>query len=160
MKEQFKQIPDFPKYEISNLGRVKSLYTGKFMSLNLRDGYYGVVLTKTENGIRKQWRKSIHRLVAESFIPNPENLPCINHKDENKLNNNIENLEWCSHQYNNTYNGRAKKIGEKLKGKVPWNKGKTNIFSKDSLEKISKAMKGKPFRGNQYVKINYARVAQ
>ena len=48
--------------------------------------------------------KHVHRLIALTFIPNPNNLPCINHKDENKLNNNVENLEWCTHEYNMNYN--------------------------------------------------------
>lgn len=47
--------------------------------------------------------KSVHRLVAEAFIPNPDNLPEVNHKDENGLNNSVDNLEWCSHQYNIEY---------------------------------------------------------
>ena len=58
---------------------------------------------------------SIHRLVAETFIPNPNNYYCVNHKDENPLNNNVKNLEWCSINYNCNYGNRNKKISEKLK---------------------------------------------
>ena len=63
------------------------------------NGYYGVCLMV--NGIGKYI--PIHRLLAITFIPNPDNLPCINHKDENKLNNNISNLEWCTPSYNTCY---------------------------------------------------------
>lgn len=52
---------------------------------------------------RTKRKYQLHRLVAETFIPNPENLPCVNHKDENKLNNCVDNLEWCTYQYNNNY---------------------------------------------------------
>ena len=60
----------------------------------------------------------VHRFIAECFIPNPENLPCINHKDENKTNNHVNNLEWCNHKYNNNYGTSKKRIGEKLSKKV------------------------------------------
>ena len=63
-------------------------------------------------------RYFIHRLVAQAFIPNPNNLPEINHKDENPLNNNVDNLEWCTHQYNSNYGKRPKKIGEKHSKRV------------------------------------------
>lgn len=117
MEEIWKDIKGYEGYyQVSNLGRVKSVarviqrkskpYTVKEKILKARpdkDGYRYLVLcvnckTKTT---------SIHRLVAQTFIPNPDNLPCINHKDENPANNNVENLEWCTYSYNNTYNDLA-----------------------------------------------------
>jgi hypothetical protein len=65
----------------------------------LPKGYLRLGLCK--NGKIKYY--SIHRLVAEAFIPNPNNYPCVNHKDENVQNNNVENLEWCTHKQNNNY---------------------------------------------------------
>lgn len=101
-------------YQVSNLGRVRSvdrIVKGVFGSIQHKKsvilapamnaaGYYFVVLTKNAKG--KAFR--VHRLVAEAFIPNPCNYPIINHKDENKLNNNVNNLEWCTYSYNTTYN--------------------------------------------------------
>lgn len=100
-------------YQISNKGRIKSLQrfvTSKNGSKQLikekirktsvtTAGYEYVVLSS--NGKCKTLL--IHRLVAESFIPNPNNLECVNHKDENKSNNCVNNLEWCNYTYNNTY---------------------------------------------------------
>lgn len=92
-------------YQVSNLGRVKSLnYKGKGVIKILkgyikRDGYETVTLMK--DGIRKYLR--VHRLVAQAFLPNPDNLPQINHKDENPLNNIVDNLEWCTPSYNTKY---------------------------------------------------------
>ena len=68
-------------------------------------GYLYVGLSKYGN----YQSKSIHRLVAETFIPNPDNLPCVNHIDENTYNNRVDNLEWCTHKYNNRYS-KAKKV--------------------------------------------------
>lgn len=56
----------------------------------------------------------VHRFVASCFIPNPDNLPCINHKDENKTNNCVDNLEWCDHKYNNNYGSYKEKYKKKV----------------------------------------------
>jgi hypothetical protein len=91
-------------YQISNLGRVKSLGNlqnrkEKLLKTNIRNGYYTTYLYK--NNKKKSFL--CHRLVAEAFIPNPKNLPQVNHKDENKLNNCVNNLEWCTNGYNINY---------------------------------------------------------
>ena len=96
----WKEIKDFPNYLISDKGEVYSLYTNKYLSSKITEYGY-LVVNLTHNGINKS--KRVHRLVAEAFIPNPDNLPEINHKDENKLNNNVDNLEWCNRTYNNNY---------------------------------------------------------
>lgn len=71
-----------------------------------KDGYYFVRLNKD----KKRYHVKVHRLVALAFIPNPNNLPCINHKNEIKTDNNVSNLEWCNVFYNNHYNNRYSKI--------------------------------------------------
>ena len=85
-------------YWVSDQGHVKNRH-GKILIPEIRTGYYSVDLCK--DGKRKKCR--IHRLVAEAFIPNPDNFPMINHKDENKLNNEADNLEWCTAEYNTHY---------------------------------------------------------
>ena len=65
-----------------------------------------------KEGKRKTFR--VNRLVAQAFMPNPNNLPEVNHKDENKLNNKVENLEWCTSEYNNNYGTRSKKISKAM----------------------------------------------
>lgn len=92
-------------YEVSDMGRVKTLHYkgGKEERILCEkkhlDGYLFVELYK--NGSKKPI--TIHRLVATAFIENPNNFPCINHKDENKANNKAENLEWCTWKYNVNY---------------------------------------------------------
>ena len=97
--EEFRDIPGYEgMYEVSNLGRVRR--DGRILKPSKnKKGYLLVSLFK--NGTKKNAR--IHRLVAQSFIPNPQNLPQINHKDEDKTNNAVENLEWCDSKYNNNY---------------------------------------------------------
>lgn len=99
-------------YQVSNTGRVRSLartYTtnrctfhikGKVLKLSLRkEGYYKVNLNKNN----KYKTMLVHRMVANAFLPNPRNLPQINHKDEDKANNHVSNLEWCDAKYNTNY---------------------------------------------------------
>jgi len=98
-------------YEISNLGRVKSLNyrrTGNekiLKQVKKTKGYLALTLYK--NGSYKQHR--IHRLVADAFIPNPDNLPQVNHIDEDVTNNRVDNLEWCDNKYNCNYGNRTKR---------------------------------------------------
>lgn len=101
MKEVFLDIPGYEGlYQISNLGNIKNIRTGKLLKPG--DGPGGYLLVDLyKNKERKSWR--IHRLVAKAFIPNPQNLPQINHKDEVRTNNTVDNLEWCSAQYNMEY---------------------------------------------------------
>ena len=94
-------------YYVSNRGRIKNK-KGRIMKTFISRGYERVALLADQ-------KRCVHRMVAETFIPNPLNLPCVNHKDENKLNNNVENLEWVNHKTNNNYGTRGKRIGEKLK---------------------------------------------
>ena len=99
-------------YEVSNLGDVRSLpratTRGKLLSpVNSGKGYLQVTLYR--NG--KSKRLLVHRLVAQAFVPNPLNLSSVNHKDEHKNNNRSDNLEWCTIQYNLSYNGLHKRRG-------------------------------------------------
>ena len=96
--EEFKKIDDYENYKISNQGNVKNINTGRILKpIKNCDGYYYVDLSK--NGIKQTFK--IHRLVGFAFIPNPENLPCIDHIDRIKTNNSITNLRWISHSNNN-----------------------------------------------------------
>lgn len=111
-KEIWKDIQGYEGlYQVSNLGRVKSLYKGGTIlkgSVNNR-GYHIVMLYKGG----KYKHLLIHRLVAQAFISNPQKLPQVNHKDEDKFNNSVSNLEWCTNIYNNLYHDKAKRVGVK-----------------------------------------------
>ena len=116
MEEIWKEIEGYEGlYMVSSLGRVKRLEGKKckhdrIITPRNNNGYYRVSLSKY--GKVLQYR--LHRLVAEAFIPNPNNYPVVNHKDENKQNNCVENLEWCSYAYNCNYGERTEKIITKL----------------------------------------------
>ena len=100
-------------YEVSDQGRVRR--NGKILKPGKNNwGYLQVFLSKNE--ILKT--SKIHRLVASAFIPNPQNLPEINHKDENKTNNCLDNLEWCTHDYNTNYGTRNARAAERISEKL------------------------------------------
>lgn len=106
-----KIIKGYENYAVNELGEVYNVKTERKLSQRIRNGYLAVALYNT-NG-RKDY--TIHRLVAEAFLPNPEGLPCVNHKDEDKFNNHLDNLEWCTAQYNAEYSlGLYKKKGLKV----------------------------------------------
>ena len=101
MKEIFKDIKNYEGlYQVSNLGRVYSIRNNKILKPKLNKcGYLSVNLKYKGSHVTK----SIHRLVAEAFIPNPNDFPQVNHKDEDKTNNCVDNLEWCTAKYNINY---------------------------------------------------------
>ena len=109
MEEIWKDIEGFEgKYQISNTNKVKSNHFGKSIILKpaLNTGGYNSVSLSLNN---KAKSVTLHRLIMTAFIANPDNKPCINHIDGNKLNNSLSNLEWCTYKYNNIYNNKSKK---------------------------------------------------
>lgn len=129
-------------YWIDTSGNVFSVKRNKYKkTVKKDDGYIRVGLNK--NGKEKKYY--IHRLVALTYIPNPNNLPCVNHKNCIRDDNRVENLEWCSHLYNNQPKntsrriGTIQKIGKKYHFKITVNKKKL-YYSCPSLH-IAEAMR-------------------
>ena len=118
--EIWKDAPGFPGYQVSDAGRVRSFY--RVLAPDSVKGYYRVRLYR--NG--RVYRIYIHRLVAMAFVPNPDGLPQINHKNEIKTDNRAENLEWCTAKYNNAYGtgreraakSRSKAVGQYTTGGI------------------------------------------
>ena len=128
MEEIWKDIEGYEGlYQVSNLGRVRSL--DKVLPCNVN----GIMTTRVRHGlIRKPHigqtgyhyvllrdgkrckNYRVHRLVADAFIPNPQNLPEVNHKDEDKSNNRADNLEWCSSSYNHCYGTTIERAASKI----------------------------------------------
>ena len=121
MEEFWKDIEGYEGwYQVSSQGRVRSveryvnykktgLSNRKSRILKAKKDYYGYMVVNLSVNCKVKTMK-IHRLVADAFIPNPDNLPCVNHKDEDKTNNFVDNLEWCSVAYNNTYGTRIDRV--------------------------------------------------
>lgn len=138
--EIWKKIKGFEDYEVSNLGNVKRISNFKFCNKNYLDNYFlkqkdngkGYFRVKlSNNGVVKMYM--VHRLIAENFIENPNNYKVVNHIDHNKKNNNIENLEWCTHSHNvNEFNKYLPLIGTKTR------KTKGYTFSKKDKLYISR----------------------
>lgn len=115
--EIWKDIKEYEGiYQVSNFGKVKSK---RKILIPAKGEYLKVSLSK--NGTQKT--RYIHRLVAETFLDNKSNLPFVNHKDENRYNNNVNNLEWCTNKYNINYGNAQKK---KAKSQLRY-----NIIQKD-----------------------------
>lgn len=117
-KEEWKEIDGFDgDYWISNYGRLKSCKYNKNIILSLKPNKHGYVEKQLFKD-NQYYSKRIHRLVAIAFMPNPNNLPEVNHKDGNKQNNRVDNLEWCTplenvhHRYEvlNKYKSSDKKV--------------------------------------------------
>lgn len=101
MEEQYKKIKGYSHYRIYRNGKIYSEFINRFITPTEDSGKYLQNTLVNDQGERKTIKN--HRLVAMAFLPNPENLPDINHKDFNRQNNNVDNLEWCTESYNAQY---------------------------------------------------------
>ena len=175
-------INGFDDYSVTEDGRIYSHrriinnqhFGGRFLKKRLNlEGYYKVTLMKN----RKPFEKKVHRLIAECFIPNPNNKPCINHKDGNKQNNQISNLEWVTYKENTAHaikhglfvfaDPNLPRVNRKLdKEQIKeifenyqensQNKG-LNFFANKfglSTSAVSNLLKGKTYKEFQYLKPN------
>lgn len=142
MKEIWKDVNEYEGiYQVSNLGNVKSLphivscgrgqTLTKEKTLKFRNsyGYNRVHLMKD----KKEKNLYVHRLVAEAFIPNPYNLPVVNHIDENRSNNHVENLEWCTHKENVNHGTAIERMSKSRMG---------HEVKLETRDKISKGLMG------------------
>jgi len=121
-EEIWKEIPDFDDYLISNFGRVKSFKQNEERILKNKNGINGYCFISVINNAGKLVNKYIHRLLAELFIENPNNLLYVDHQDTNKLNNDLSNLRWCTQAQNQqNKNTMCSKTSSKYKG-VYWEK--------------------------------------
>ena len=127
-KEIWKPVPQCEGYyEVSNYGRIRSLdrivvgksgrktpKVGKIMKGTIDSDGYRIVHLRCRG--EDYQNVKVHRLVAKVFIPNPMNLPCVNHKDFNRSNNRVDNLEWCTVKYNHIYSQKAGRLPCPTKG--------------------------------------------
>lgn len=117
MKEIWKSVIGWENlYEVSNFGNIRTLHYKKpYLMHPVIDakGYRRVSFVMPNS---KQYKRyAVHRLVAEAFIPNPDNLPQINHKDEDRTNNHVDNLEWCTNKYNCNYGKHCENVSKARK---------------------------------------------
>ena len=167
MQEIWKDVKGFEGfYQVSNLGRVRSLdrivvsenrstqkIKGAIKKVKVgKNGYYMVMFYKDS----KYKCAYVHRLVAQAFIPNPDNLPQVNHKDEIRTNNCVDNLEWCDSKYNNNYGTKIDRLmGHYVSDETKEKISKANIGNKNWLgkhrsqetkDKISKTLTGRHWK--------------
>lgn len=129
-EEIWKTINNFQKYEISNFGKLRNKITKRILKPSIKSGYL-CTCVPNDNGNRKSMR--IHRFVAQNFIPNPENKETVNHKDHNRLNNNVNNLEWATTTEQNNHKRKCKKeIQELVSSRPVW---RIDIVTDEKLER-------------------------
>ena len=144
MVEKWVNIENHPSYFISNFGRVFSKKSNKVMKNRVvsKNGYQQITLDNSQ--------LFVHRLVAQAFIPNPDNLPCVNHKDENPGNNDVRNLEWCTYKYNSNYgtnpSRHSKQMLDRYNNDPDW--------KSDCIKRLAEIQKKKRKRVVQLDKFN------
>ena len=144
MVEKWVNIENHPSYFISNFGRVFSKKSNKVMKNRVvsKNGYQQITLDNSQ--------LLVHRLVAQAFIPNPDNLPCVNHKDEDPGNNDVRNLEWCTYKYNSNYgtnpSRHSKKMLDRYNNDPDW--------KSDCIKRLAEIQKKKRKRVVQLDKFN------
>lgn len=175
MKSIWKDVPGYEGlYQCDEIGRVKSLarvvirtdgHSKPIKETILapqrhNHGYAQVTLCK--DGDKRIWL--VHRLIAMTFIPNPDNLPCINHKNQDKTDNRAENLEWCTVAYNNAYGDRVQRCAEKHRGLRHSEEAKRRMSesrknpSDETRRRLSQAAKGRKHTAESLRKMSeYAR---
>lgn len=166
-EEVWNTLDNFSKYEISSFGNIRNKTSTNILTPNIKSGYYGVGIRNDKN---KYISMKLHRLVALSFIPNPLNKETVNHKDHNKLNNNLSNLEWATTTEQNNHKRKCKKeIQELVSSRPVWR------IDKDTNEKLeyyktirlaaqwifdNKLTSVKEFNGGNNIKTKISAVAQ
>lgn len=162
------KIKYYPNYSINHSGDVFNNKTGRKLKQTIKKGYCGVFLYN-EKG-RKY--RLVHRLIAEAFIPNPNNYPEINHKDENSLNNSVDNLEWCTSKYNSNYGTHREKIRQRMLTNNPFKNKKHTTEAKIKMRqsklgktlteehksKISESCKGRKVQGKAVLCVELNKV--
>lgn len=138
--EIWKIIPDFPRYSASTLGRIKHNANGRIRHLHKNSkGYWTITFTKD----KQHFTLGVHQVIAKTFIPNPNNLPQINHKDEDQLNNRVDNLEWCTGKYNANYGGFQQRKSVQMSGERNPFYGKHH--STETIDKLKHRTKEQKF---------------
>lgn len=128
-KEVWKIMKEHFNYEVSSLGRIKNKTTNKIRRTSINNKGYEQIIVYID---KKPKTFYVHRVVANNFLKNPDNLPEVNHKDENKLNNCVDNLEFCDGNYNLHYGTRLERIANKKRPSY------IKIIQKDKSRKVIK----------------------
>ena len=151
--EQWKKVKGIDNYSISNFGRLRNDKIGIEKSTRLtKTGY--VIATLKQDGVK--YTRYIHRLVADAFVENPENLSVVNHIDENKQNNRFDNLEWCTIEYNNKYGTRIEKMTNTKTERYGTRVAMTDIATGELIRIFPSLTKAAEYSGVTKQAIKYA----
>lgn len=151
--EVFKMIDEFPKYDISNFGQVRNRSTGRLLKQGDNGKGYIIVCLQKD---KKQYTKTVHRLLCETFIDNPNNYKCVDHIDRCKTNNHISNLRWASHSMNAK---NRKSVGNTNITGVSWVESKKTYechITGNNKERIRKTFSVSKY-GNKARALQYAK---